>query len=308
MSSAIFTLPSFAKINWTLHVLGRRADGYHDIRTIFQTITLHDTLSFAPAPDEQLQLTCNVPGIPTNETNLIHRAARALQQRYGISKGAFIGLDKRIPAMGGLGGGSSNAAVALLGLTQLWKLSPTRDELMQIGATLGADVPFFFVGGTALGTGLGTEVTPLDEVKIIRLLIVTPDVGVSTAEAYQALDERALTKHVANTILFSSRADDPFADSFPEDLHNDFEAVVFRLEPEIERVRDALVAAGARQALMTGSGASVFGVFDNEVARQSAMQVLESEKKWRVFECQTFARAEYLKALGSCGALLRESS
>jgi len=308
MFSAEFTLPSFAKINWTLHVLNRRADGYHDLRTIFQTITLHDKLSFAHAADDQIQLECNSPFVPIDERNLVMRAARTLQQNYGVKRGALVSLDKRIPAMGGLGGGSSNAAVALLGFARLWNLSLTLDELMRIGAEIGADVPFFFVGGTALGTGLGTEVSSLQDVENKHLLIVKPQSVVSTAAAYKALDERSLTKRKRDTILFDSRANDFFTDSLPEALYNDFEPVVFRLEPEIERLRDSLIKAGARNALLSGSGACVFGVFEDEAAQQRAASQLESEADWQVFKCATLAREEYYAALGTCGAPLRSTS
>ncbi len=305
MFSNRFTLPSFAKINWTLRVLHRRADGYHDLRTTFQTITLHDTLSFAPAAGNQLQLECNSPDVPTDEGNLVMRAARALQQNYRVEKGAIVSLHKRIPAMGGLGGGSSNAAVALLGFAQLWNLSLSPDEFMRIGARLGADVPFFFVGGTALGTGLGTKVAALQDVEPRHLLIVKPRVGVSTAAAYKALDERSLTKGKSDTILFDSRENDTSTYSLPEVLYNDFEPVVFRLEPEIGRARDLIIKAGARKALLSGSGACVFGVFEDEAAQQQAALQLENETDWKIFKCETLAREEYYTALGTCSAVLR---
>ncbi|MFN2456018.1 MAG: 4-(cytidine 5'-diphospho)-2-C-methyl-D-erythritol kinase [Pyrinomonadaceae bacterium] len=308
MSSTSFTVPSFAKINWMLRVLGRRADGYHDIHTIFQTITLHDSLTFAPVPHEKIQLECRAPDIPTNESNLVHRAARVLQQRYDVKRGASIVLEKRVPAMAGLGGGSSNAATALVGLARLWNLSPPRAELTEMGASLGADVPFFFVGGTALGTGLGIQVAPLPDAPEMSLLVVMPNKGVSTAEAYRMLDERALTKGLTGTILFNSRADDILTDSLPDASHNDFEAVIFQLEPEIGRVKNALIEAGASQALMSGSGASVFGVFESETKQEHAALKLQGESEWRVFKCGTLSRAKYFEALGSCGIVLRASS
>jgi len=141
-SEQVFTLPAFAKINWTLRVTGRRPDGYHELRTIFQTVALHDRLTFASRRDERLQLSCDAPGIPVDENNLIHRAAIALRLRHGVSRGASIHLEKRIPAGGGLGGGSSDAAIALLGLAHLWRVETDRRELSEIGAGLGADVPF----------------------------------------------------------------------------------------------------------------------------------------------------------------------
>lgn len=293
-------LPSFAKINWKLSVLGRRADGFHELRTIFQTITLHDLLTFSGRTDERLQLTCDAREIPVDGRNLIYRAAIALRELYGLRLGASIHLAKRIPAEGGLGGGSSNAAVALLGLASLWNLKVSKAELCALGTRLGADVPFFFTGGTALGTGLGTQVTPLSEVSAEHLLIVMPDAKMATAEAYSELNAPALTKADGDTILPISRADEHFADSFPDALHNDFEQVVFRLKPEIERAKNALVLSGARQALMTGSGSSIFGIFENQETQERAARALRAEANWRVFSCSTLSRAQYAQALGSC--------
>lgn len=304
-SSNVFTLPAFAKINWVLRVLGRREDGYHELRTIFQTITLHDRLTFAARRDARLHLSCDVPGIPVDEKNLVHRAARALRVRHGINRGASIHLEKRIPAEGGLGGGSSDAAVALLGLAHLWEIETDRRELSEIGASLGADVPFFLTGGTALGVGLGTEVSPLTEVSAEHLLIVTPEAKVSTAEAYKALSQPALTKADGDIILSISCADAQFPGSLHDALHNDFERVVFRLKPEIEHAKNALIRAGARGALLAGSGSSVFGIFDNKEAQERARLALKDEAAgWRVFSCATLTREQYAKALGPCAAPL----
>lgn len=304
-SSNVFTLPAFAKINWVLRVLGRRPDGYHELRTIFQTVTLHDRLTFASRRDNDLHLTCDAPGIPVDEKNLVHRAATVLRRRYGIDRGASIHLEKRIPAEGGLGGGSSDAAVALLGLSRLWQVETDQRELALIGASLGADVPFFLTGGTALGVGLGTEVSPLPDVTAEHLLIVTPDAKVSTAEAYKALNQPALTKADSDIILSISCAGAQFPGSLHDALYNDFERVIFRLEPEIERAKKALVRAGARGALLAGSGASVFGIFDNGEAQESARLALKDEDAgWRVFSCATLAREQYRQALGPCAARL----
>lgn len=295
-------LPSFAKINWRLSVLGRRADGFHELRTIFQTVTLHDELTFAARADEAILLTCNAPEIPVDERNLICRAAAALKNQYGLRRGAAIHLEKRIPAEGGLGGGSSNAAVALLGLASLWNLSVSKDELCALGARVGADVPFFFTGGTALGTGLGTHITAVPEVSAAYLLIVTPNAKVATAEAYGALNAPALTKLESDTILAISHADASFADSFPNALHNDFEQAIFRLQPEIARAKTVLAQLGARASLMTGSGASVFGIFENQETQERAADVLRAKFDWRVFTCSTLSRAQYAQALNACAA------
>lgn len=307
MSAETFTLPSFAKINWILRVLGRRADGFHELRTIFQTITLHDTISFTARDDAELQLTCDLPDVPVDESNLILRAAIALREKHDIKKGASIHLEKVIPLEGGLGGGSSNAATALLGLTRLWKVETNKRELEKLGASLGADVPFFLTGGTALGTGLGTEVRPINEVTAEHLLIIKPGEKVSTAEAYKALSAPALTKVGSDIILSISRADEQFADSYPDALRNDFEPVVFHLKPEIERAKNALVQMGARASLLAGSGSSVFGVFDNGEAQARAVDALREERGWRLFPCATIARAAYLAALGECAAPLGAS-
>ena len=298
MSNGSFTLPAYAKINWRLHVLGRRADGYHELCTVLQTITLHDRLHFARRDDNLLSLSCDDPSIPADDSNLVLRAARALSEKFSVSKGADIYLEKRIPAQAGLGGGSSDAAVALLGLARLWQLQATRDELAAIGARLGADVPFFFTGGTALGLGLGAEIEQLSDVRAEHLLIVKPRAGVSTAEAYKVLQRPALTKQTSDIILSISRAEALFRDSLPEALHNDFEPPIYSLYPEIGRARELLITLGARGALLAGSGASVFGIFDSREESRKAQSVLEREEGWRVEPCSTLARREYEKALG----------
>jgi 4-diphosphocytidyl-2-C-methyl-D-erythritol kinase len=304
VSVAPFTLPSFAKINWRLNVLGRRGDGFHELRTIFQTVTLHDTLRFAARSDAELRLTSDSKDVPVDESNLILRAGAALRDRSGNRKGASLHLEKIIPVEAGLGGGSSNAAVALLGLARLWEMGITKRELTEIAASLGADVPFFLTGGTALGTGLGTEVTPINEVVAEYLLVVKPRAKVSTAEAYKALNSPALTKVGGDIILSISRADEQFTDSYPEALHNDFEPVVFPLKPEIARAKDALLQLGARSALLAGSGSGVFGVFDKAEARARAVEALKEESDWRIFPCAALTRSAYLAALGACAAPL----
>jgi 4-diphosphocytidyl-2-C-methyl-D-erythritol kinase len=303
LDDALF-LPSFAKINWTLHVLGRRPDDYHELQTIFQTVTLRDSLRFTVRNDSRIEIVCDAPGIPLDESNLIYRAALALQKRYGIERGVTVELEKRIPAGGGLGGGSSNAATALMGLAHLWWIETTGSELAEMGASLGADVPFFFTGGTALGEGLGIKVSPLADVIDLPLLIVAPGIKVLTHEAYKLLNAPALTKARGDIILSSSRADVKIPDSVPYRLYNDFERVVLRLEPEIERAKNALMAAGARASLLAGSGSSVFGLFDNRESQERAALRLSAEKGWRVFSCATLKRAAYREALGPAARFL----
>jgi 4-diphosphocytidyl-2-C-methyl-D-erythritol kinase len=295
------TLPSFAKINWSLHVLGKRPDGYHEVVTFLQTISLCDEIHFSVRQDQQVNLSCNDPTIPMNNTNLCVRAASLLIERTRSERGVDIRLDKTIPAGGGLGGASSNAAVTLLALANLWQLDLSSTELVNIGAELGADVPFFFFGGRALATGIGTEITPATDLPKIELIVVTPATRVSTQKAYAALKARALTRDFSAPILASSRDEAFLAESDQWPLHNDFEDVIFEIQPEIKRVQRALRDAGARRVLLAGSGSSVFGIFSSAEARNDALKKIKAESDWRVFACDSLSRGEYLRALGSRG-------
>lgn len=312
VSSSLFALPSFAKINCGLRVLGKRPDGFHEIRTVLQTVSLRDTLRFATAPELEISLSCDDPLIPTDQDNLIIQAAIALRDRYEVHSGVRIHLEKRIPVQGGLGGGSSNGAVTLLGLAHLWKVRTNVSELTRLAAELGSDVPFFLSGGRALGTGKGTSISPLPDLEAQDLLIVAPTATVATSEAYKALSSAALTTWKSDSILAISRGSTNSSDSdqWPasDDLENDFERVIFDIEPEIGRVKKALLQAGARGALLAGSGSSVFGIFDNREAQQRALEQIRAESGWRIFPCATLSREEYIRAMGSCGTPLLRSS
>jgi 4-diphosphocytidyl-2-C-methyl-D-erythritol kinase len=301
LSNTSLRLPSFAKINWSLQILGLRSDGYHEIVTLLQTVSLCDELTFEPRDDSQIILRCDDPSIPTDDTNLIVKAAVALRKRLGSSSGAEITLTKKIPAQGGLGGASSNAAATLLALNALWRADLSPGQLKLIGRGLGSDVPSFFVGGRCIAIGTGTTVKALHDPPLQRLIIVTPNAEVATANAYAALNARSLTTSDAASILSSSLADLFSAGSGQMPLRNDFERVIFEIEPEIERAKMALLEAGARGALLAGSGSSVFGVFDDEAARSRAADNLKSEAGWRVFFCETLSRNEYFEAMTSSG-------
>ena len=242
-------MPSFAKINWFLRVLGLRDDGYHELCTVFQTVSLHDDLNFAEA--DEIILTCDNPRIPCGETNLIVKAANILRDNFNVKKGARLHLTKRIPAPGGLGGGSSNAAVALIGLTRLWEIESSESELVEIGKSVGADVPFFFCGGTALGTERGTEIAPLDDLTEKFLLIVTPPVDVSTGEAFRRLNAPRLTNEKAKSILKICHTAVESLDFRQTELTNDFERSVFDAAPEIGRVEKTRLESGAKHALLS---------------------------------------------------------
>jgi 4-diphosphocytidyl-2-C-methyl-D-erythritol kinase len=293
-----FTLPSFAKINWSLEILGRRVDGYHEIRTLLQTISLHDELTFTSTESSEIALSCDDPRIPLGEENLILRAANRLRTRSGTAAGANVHLRKRIPAQGGLGGGSSNAAVALLGLARLWNLEIAREELLEMSAELGADVPFFLVGGCVLAEGIGTDLTEAIDQQKQQLIVITPNATVSTASAYAALKAPALTTLSDDTILSSSRAEANLQLSSLCTPRNDFERVIFESEPEIERAQEALLKAGAISSLLAGSGSSVFGIFESKEEQERAVREMKAEPGWRVFPAVTVSRSEYSQALG----------
>jgi len=301
---AVLTIPAFAKINWMLRVLGRRPDGYHQIETVLQTVTLHDTLRFWSSLDSDILFSCDDPTLPGDRSNLVSRAAHALKTRYSVAKGARIRLEKRIPVGSGLGGGSSDAAVALVGLSHLWNLKLSGDQLTEMAAPLGADVPFFLFGGTAVGVGTGTEIKPLPDAPAQFLLVLMPNTKVSTKMAYDSLNAPALTTVTHDTILSSSREPADFDLSYPYGLKNDFASVLIRSNPEVERAKAALLNAGALQALLAGSGASVFGVFENQEAQERAIQAIKMEAGWRLFPCKTVGRERYARAIEPGGEMV----
>ena len=268
---------------------------------MLQTVSLSDELTFDLRDDGKIVLTCDDAGLPTDETNLIVKAAIALRKRLASSLGAEIALTKRIPAQGGLGGASSNAAVTLLALNALWRGALELDDLRLIGRGLGADVPFFLFGGRCIAIGTGTTVKAVHDPPKQHLIIVSPNAKVSTANAYASLNAGSLTTSESASILSSSLAELVSADSRQWPLRNDFERVIFEIEPEIEHAKMALLEAGARGALLAGSGSSVFGVFEDETARDRALENLRREAGWKVFSCHTLARYDYFRAMNSSG-------
>ena len=304
MSTPSFQLPSFAKINWSLRILGRRADGYHEVRTVLQTISLQDELRFGALDSREVILSCSDPLIPLGEANLIVQAGTSLRDLFNVQAGATIHLEKHIPAQAGLGGASSNAAIALSGLAHLWRLDISVLDLIAIGSRLGADVPFFLIGGRVLASGTGTELKALDDVEKKHLILISPNATVSTAAAYETLKAPALTTFSDASILSSSRAEEISEVSSLCLLHNDFEEVIFRSEPEIARAKAALVRAGASASLLAGSGSTVFGIFDNKHEQERALDNIQAEVGWRVFPAVTVSRQEYQASLGSCGVPL----
>ena len=302
MNITSLKLPSYAKINRHLEVLGKRPDGYHEVFTVLQTISLCDDLEFELRTDGKVTLVCDDPRLPADENNLVLKAALALKEKLETPLGADIKLTKRIPAQGGLGGASSNAAVTLIGLNGLWEAPSFSPHWRRLAEELGADVPFFIYGGRFVATGIGASLITVTDGPRQPLIIITPNARVSTPAAYAALNAGSLTTVDAMPILSRSFERHATSDSsqWPEP-HNDFERVIFEMEPEIERAKKALLEAGVRGALLAGSGSSVFGVVDDEVTRDRVLDNLKCEAGWQVFSCETLSRVEYFEAMKPSG-------
>ncbi len=268
MSELILNSP--AKVNLGLAVLSQRPDGYHTIHTLFQELTFHDTITLTTAP-ESCHLTASVDWLPLDDTNLAYRAWARLKDKIPGLGGVRIHIDKHIPMGSGLGGGSGNAATVLKGLNILYELGLSPQTLESIGATLGADVPFFIRGGLQLGEGIGDRLTPLPPTITGWFLLVIPPVSISTAWAYGAL----------KNYLKESRRRPNFAGVFQEKnfsytiFENDFERIVIPAYPEIGTIKRRLKEAGAVYASLSGSGSTVFGIFDDEASAKEAESALQ---------------------------------
>ena len=288
-------VPAFAKVNLRLDVLGQRADGYHELRTVFQSLTLHDTLRLFRTRAGRIELAISgnaeLAATPARQ-NLVWRAVTALRQELKLAGGVRIELEKRIPVGRGLGGGSSDAAAALAGLLRLFGRRIEQPRLLEIAAGLGADVPFFLFGGRALGTSRGDEIYPLPDLPRRTVLVVSPaGIAVSTQDAYSWLDRRLTNPDAPSRLWnFCALCWSPQGGS----LSNDFEGAVFRRHPCLARIRRALLQRGAAEAALAGSGSAVFGIFRNPAqARRTARAFPEDE----VFLCTTLSRRAYARAL-----------
>lgn len=250
---------SYAKINWALRITGKRADGYHDIETLFQTISLCDTITLMSS--DSYTITCDDPDVPCDETNLIMRAARAIK-----SPPVYVALQKRIPAGGGLGGGSSNAAATLCAVDQMFEMRTPLQRMRELALSLGSDVPFFLERGTAYATGRGEQLTKLPSPPPVPLLLIFPRERVSTSEAF------SLVKTYSNPLgleAFRSMTSDGLL-SHADKLVNDFEGPIFARMPLLREYRERLLRKGAVWAHMTGSGSTIVGAFRDQASRNAA--------------------------------------
>ncbi len=285
---------AFAKINLSLQVLGKRPDDYHELRTIFQTISLHDTLELSITPGSggfEIGMTCNDHAL-LGAGNLVVRAIEAIGPEIGFHGSVGVHLEKKTPVARGLGGGSSDAAAALIGMLRLTGSELPLPRLMEIAAGLGADVPFFLFGGRALAVNRGDEIYPLVDGPKQTIVVVSPkNIGVSTKDAYQWLSAELTSLAKPNRIwgfcaLCWSRQ---------ETVSNDFEGPVFSRHPRLREIRDGLLKRGAANAALAGSGSAVFGVFQNPARARRAARAFPEDS---VFVVETLSREKYGRAMG----------
>jgi 4-diphosphocytidyl-2-C-methyl-D-erythritol kinase len=248
---------AYAKVNLGLEVLFRREDGYHEIRTLFQTVNFYDELEFDLIDSSEIQLEGDDPAIPWDETNLIFRAAWLMQQKYKPGAGLKIKVRKKIPAGSGLGGGSSDAAVTLMALNRLWNLGLELRDLSDLASSLGADVAYFLTGGLCLGEGKGERISPLKELPPLPCLIAWPDYAISTAEIYVRYDEQpSLTKGSQ-----PSRIKEFLERRRLRYLVNELEATIFEIYPGLREIKDFLLGEEALISAVSGTGSAVFALF-----------------------------------------------
>lgn len=264
-------LESYGKINLGLDVLYKREDGYHEINTIMQQISLSDTLIMREIK-EDIELDCNNKELPLDSTNLVYRAWKKMQEKTGINKGIQINIHKKIPIAAGLAGGSANAAAVLKGLNQLWGLNLSEEELREIGIEIGADVPYCIMGGTALAEGIGERLTKIKSFKDKDILLVNPGIGVSTTEVYGSLRLNKEARMDVQKIISSIERDD--MKSVADNITNVMEEVVIEKNPIISQIKRDMVNYGALGALMSGSGPTVFGLFDDMDKLKFCKQIL----------------------------------
>lgn len=272
--AATVTIRAFAKINLSLRITGRRADGFHDLQTVFQALDLSDRL-ICTARRGPFEISCKAAGVPRDRTNLVWRAAQLLWSasgRDGEPRDTHVLLEKAIPPRAGLGGGSSDGAAALLAFRRLWKLDVTEDRLRAVAAMLGSDVSFFLVGGTALGLGRGEEIYPLVDLPRWWAVLAFPPVGIATADAYAWFDADAADAPPPPELPARCLPDTWLGRLIP--LVNELEIPVMRRHPAIGALRDRLVRLGALTAGMSGSGSTVFGIFKTSGSARNALRTL----------------------------------
>lgn len=271
-------LKAYAKINLGLDVLGKREDGYHEVRMIMQTIRLYDKLVMKKISNDEVIIKTNLAYLPTNENNLVYKAVQLLREEFHIKQGVYVELEKHIPVAAGLAGGSSDAATALVGMNRLFHLKLSKNDLMKRAVRLGADIPYCILGGTALSEGIGEVLTPLPNMVPAYILIAKPPISVSTKYVYEHFD---MTKEVDHPDIdgMIEAINNQELVGITDRLSNVLENVTINQYPVIKEIKDLMLSYGAMNALMSGSGPTVFGVFDNLNNAKRAFSQLKLQNK-----------------------------
>ena len=262
-------LKALAKINLGLDVLGRREDGYHNVRMVMQTIYLYDNITIRRTKESGITLESNLYFLPNDEGNIAYKAAKLLMDEFQIQDGVHITLDKHIPVAAGLAGGSANAAAVLVGMNRMFSLGLSEEELMERGVNLGADVPYCVMRGTVLAEGIGEELTRLSALPKCYILIAKPGISVSTRTVYEKLDALSITEHpdIDGVIKGLENQD---LKAIASSMGNVLEQVTVDAYPIIEKIKDVMKEQGALNAMMSGSGPTVFGVFEDRQTAKKA--------------------------------------
>lgn len=269
------SLKALAKINLGLDVVRRREDGYHEVRMIMQTIHLYDRLDIKRTKESGIQIQTNLSFLPVNENNLIYKAAKLLMDEFSITDGVSVKLDKRIPVAAGMAGGSTDAAAMLFGMNRLFSLGLTKRQLMERGVQIGADVPYCIMRGTALAEGIGEELSPLDPMVKCPVLIAKPSISVSTKFVYQNLKLDDATIHPdIDRLIADIRAKNLY--DIAAHMGNVLETVTIPNYPVIDEIKKHMLSHGAVGAMMSGSGPTVFGLFDDEATAKKAYKAMRS--------------------------------
>ncbi|MBP7194209.1 MAG: 4-(cytidine 5'-diphospho)-2-C-methyl-D-erythritol kinase [Candidatus Cloacimonetes bacterium] len=277
---------SYAKINLSLEVLGKLPDGYHRVETLFASVDLYDTLKYTLTKNPGIKLWSDVSELSTPD-NLIYQVAEHLRQAFRPGVGARIELFKRIPIAAGLGGGSSNAAITILALNRLWELRLSEEKLDEVAARFGSDINFFLQGGCCLGEERGQRITPMDDVLIDNILLVNPGLRISSAEAYKLVDLSSVSQRGSYQDFFRSGV-----------CFNRLEPGIRSRYPLIDEIIRKMTEAGARTAVMSGSGSTCFGIFDSNSALQTCRQAFEAKGFW-THKTRTIGKEEYQKCTQS---------
>lgn len=276
-------LRALGKINLGLDVLGRRENGYHDVRMVMQTVYLYDLITLEKKEEPGIELATNLSFLPVNENNLAYRAAKLLVDEFQIREGIRITLEKHIPVAAGMAGGSSNAAAVLYGMNRMFSLGPTEEQLMERGVTLGADVPYCILRGTVLAEGIGEILTPLPPLPRCYILLAKPPVNVSTKMVYEKLDSCQIPEHPDIDGLMDGLKNQDL-EKVASSMGNVLEKVTIEEYPVIDKIKQVMKENGALNAMMSGSGPTVFGIYrERAKARAAAARIREQKLAKQVY-------------------------